>query len=289
MGRYRGGGAPPPRPAARRRARAPRRGSAAPSCCCGGGDDKGPEGGCGPSRSPTCPAGSADVVFDLDTREPLVALAVEQLAPRVTDGALTADQVHALVRRPRRRGAGRRQGLAGLRHRRAGAASDRRRGGRGARRRGRRRAERRGPQARARRTRAHPRRATRGPPSTSASRACRPMPARGSPSIRGSLLAQRSPPLAGTPWARSLRDGAAVLTTRGTELRVPFRLTGDPGGLTPADLPIATGPQPPRPAAARRSSSGCATRRTRWPSRAPPGCCPSSACSTSFPASSSPT
>ena len=99
------------------------------------------------------------------------------------------------------------------------------------------------------------------------------------------LLAQRSPPLADTPWARSLRDGAAVLTTRGTELRVPFRLTGDPGGLTPGDLPIATGPQPPRPAAARRSSSGCATRRTRWPSRAPPGCCRSSACSTSFPAS----
>ena len=43
------------------------------------------------------PAGSADVVFDLDTREPLVALAVEQLAPRVTHGALTADQAHALV------------------------------------------------------------------------------------------------------------------------------------------------------------------------------------------------
>ena len=59
------------------------------------------------------------------------------------------------------------------------------------------------------------------------------------------LLGQRSPPLAGTRWARSLRDGAAVLTTRGTELRVPFRITGDPGGLTPADLPIATGPQPP--------------------------------------------
>ena len=78
------------------------------------------------------PAGSADVVFDLDTREPLVALAVEQLAPRVTDGALTADQVHALVRRARRRGAGRRQGLAGLRDRRARAASPRRRGGRGA-------------------------------------------------------------------------------------------------------------------------------------------------------------
>jgi hypothetical protein len=60
------------------------------------------------------------------------------------------------------------------------------------------------------------------------------------------LLAQRSPQLAATPWGRSLRDGAAVLTTRGTELRVPFRVVGDPGGLTPGDLPIATGAQPPR-------------------------------------------
>jgi mRNA-degrading endonuclease toxin of MazEF toxin-antitoxin module len=42
-----------------------------------------------------------------------------------------------------------------------------------------------------------------------------------------------------------LRDGAAVLTTHGTEFRVPFRVTADPGGLTPDDLPIATGPQPP--------------------------------------------
>ena len=63
----------------------------------------------GPSRWPTC-RGLGDVVFDLDTRAPLVALAVEQLAPRVTDGALTADQVHALVGGARRRGDRRRQG-----------------------------------------------------------------------------------------------------------------------------------------------------------------------------------
>ena len=55
------------------------------------------------------------------------------------------------------------------------------------------------------------------------------------------LLGQRSPQLAATPWGRSLRDGAAVLTTRGTELGAPFRITGDPDGLTPDDLPIATG------------------------------------------------
>ena len=190
------------------------------------------------------PAGSADVVFDLDTRAPLVALAVEQLAPRVTDGALTADQVHALAGgravvamdagkawlafatdapAPRPRGgaaAAARDGVVVV----APSAADLRR------------------PSTARRA---PRHATRGRPSTSASRACRPMPARGSPSIPRVLLAQRSPPLAATPWARSLRDGAAVLTTRGTELRVPFRLTGDPGGLTPGDLPIASGPQPP--------------------------------------------
>ena len=74
-----------------------------------------------------------------------------------------------------------------------------------------------------------------------------------------------------------------------TELRVPFRVTAEPGGLTPADLPIATGAQPP---SARGSAplvvglrdpahtlafarSGRAARR-------------SSACSTSCPASCKP-
>jgi hypothetical protein len=60
------------------------------------------------------------------------------------------------------------------------------------------------------------------------------------------VLGQRSPQLAATRWGRSLRDGAAVLTVRGSELRVPFRIAGDPVGLKPADLPIATGAQPPR-------------------------------------------
>jgi hypothetical protein len=61
----------------------------------GGGDDKG--------RTATraeplayLPAGG-DVVFDLDTRAPLVGLAVEQLAPRLNGHALSAGQVRPLL------------------------------------------------------------------------------------------------------------------------------------------------------------------------------------------------
>ena len=38
-----------------------------------------------------------DAILDLDTRAPLVDLAVEQLAPRLTDGALTAAQARPLL------------------------------------------------------------------------------------------------------------------------------------------------------------------------------------------------
>ena len=192
------------------------------------------------------PAGSADVVFDLDTREPLVALAVEQLAPRVTHGALTADQAHALVggrvavaidagkawlafatdapapRPTSGAAAAARDGVVVV------APSPADLGG--------------GRSGRARPVGA----STRARPSTSASRACPPRPAPASPSTPKSLLAQRSPAGANTAWGRSLRDGAAVLTTRGAELGVPFRVTADPVGLSAADLPLATGPQPPQ-------------------------------------------
>lgn len=190
------------------------------------------------------PAGSADVVFDLDTREPLVALAVEQLAPRVTKGALTADQVHTLVGgravvaidagrawlafatdapAPRPSGgaaAAARAGVVVV----APSAAELRQALDGAR----------APAARYARATFDKRFA--GLPADAGARVAF------DPRV---LLGQRSPALAATPWARSLRDGAAVLTTRGTELRVPFRVTADPGGLTPGDLPIATGPQPP--------------------------------------------
>ena len=132
--RYRGGGAR----AAASRCSPPRsrssQGSSSPCCCCAAATTAAPKA----ARSEPLayvPAGSADVVFDLDTREPLVALAVEQLAPRVTQRRAHRRPGPCARRRPRRRGARRRQGVAGLRHRRAGAASQRRRRGRGARRR----------------------------------------------------------------------------------------------------------------------------------------------------------
>jgi hypothetical protein len=209
-----------------------------------GGDDQGAPKAARSEPIAYVPAGSADVVFDLDTRAPLVALAVEQLAPRVTDGALTADQVHALsggravvaldagkawlafatdAPAPRPRGgaaAAARDGVVVV----APSVADLKQALDGAR------------QPAARYARATFDKRFAGLPADAGARVAF------DPRV---LLAQRSPPLAGTPWARSLRDGAAVLTTRGTELRVPFRLTGDPGGLTPGDLPIASGPQPP--------------------------------------------
>jgi hypothetical protein len=60
------------------------------------------------------------------------------------------------------------------------------------------------------------------------------------------LIAGLSKPIASTKWAKSLRDGAAVLVAGGNGLELPFHLTSDPVGLTPADLPVATGPLAPR-------------------------------------------
>ncbi len=160
------------------------------------------------------PAGSADVVFDLDTREPLVALAVEQLAPRVTDGALSADQAHALVggrvavaldagkawlafatdapapRPTRGAAAAARDGVVLV----APSAAD-----------------------------LDAAEAAARAPSAKYARATFDKRFAGLPAAAGArvafdpktLLAQRSPQAANTAWGRSLRDGAAVLTTRG--------------------------------------------------------------------------
>jgi hypothetical protein len=210
-----------------------------------GGDDDGGRQTARAEPLAYVPAGSADVVFDLDTRAPLVGLAVEQLAPRLTDGALSADQAHALVGgraavaigdgkawlafatdapapRPGRGAvAAARDGVVVV----APSAVDLKQALDGAR----------GPAARYARATFDKRFA--GLPADAGARvAFDPRP----------LLAQRSPQLAGTAWGRSLRDGAAVLSTSGSELRVPFRITADPVGLTPGDLPIATGAQPPR-------------------------------------------
>jgi hypothetical protein len=210
----------------------------------GGGDDK-------PTRTVRAeplafvPAGSADVVFELDTRQPLVALAVEQLAPRVTNGALSADQAHALVggraavaidagrawlafstdapapRPTRGAAAAARDGVVLV----APSAAD-----------------------------LNTAEAAAHAPSARYARATFDRRFAGLPAGAGArvafdpktLLAQRSPEAANSAWGRSLRDGVAVLTTSGPEVRVPFRITADPVGLNAADLPLATGPRPPQ-------------------------------------------
>ena len=208
----------------------------------GGGDDKG--------RTATrteplayLPAGG-DVVFDLDTRAPLVGLAVEQLAPRLNGGALSAGQVRPLL-------GGR--AVIGLSGERAwlvfATDAPAPRVGNGA--------------AAAKRDGVvvvAPSRAdldaslqAAAKPAASYSRATFDKRFAGLPagaSVRVAfdprkLLASRAPQLAGTRWARSLRDGAAVLTPKGTRLQMPFRITADPIGLNTDDLPIATGAQPP--------------------------------------------
>jgi hypothetical protein len=208
----------------------------------GGGDD----GGSASTRTEPLaylPAGG-DVVFDLDTRAPLVGLAVEQLAPRLNGGALSAGQVRPLL-------GGR--AVIGLSGERAwlvfATDAPAPRVGNGA--------------AAAKRDGVvvvAPSRAdldaslqAAAKPAASYSRATFDKRFAGLPagaSVRvvfdpRKLLASRAPQLAGTRWARSLRDGAAVLTPKGTRLEMPFRITADPIGLNPDDLPIATGAQPP--------------------------------------------
>jgi hypothetical protein len=190
------------------------------------------------------PAGSDDVVFDLDTREPLVALAVEELAPRLTNNAVTSEQLHPLLGgravvathtgkawlvfatdqpAPRPNGgaaAAASDGVVVIAPSRAELAASLHSA--------------RQPSAKYARASFDKRFA--GLPAGAGARvAFDPRP----------LLAQRAPQIANTPWARSLRDGAAVLTTNGNELRLPFRITADPVGLEPDDLPIATGAAPP--------------------------------------------
>jgi hypothetical protein len=52
-----------------------------------------------------------------------------------------------------------------------------------------------------------------------------------------------APRVAGTTWGKALRDGAAALTIEGDRIALPFRLNTSP--VDPRDLPIATGTQAP--------------------------------------------
>jgi hypothetical protein len=191
------------------------------------------------------PAAGGDFVFDVDTREPLLALAVEELVPRVTRGAVSAAQVHPLLGR---------RAVVETQHGKTWLAfatdQDAPRPGKGA------AAAKRdsvvvvAPSQQDLRSALN---AARGPAARYArstfDKRFAGLPARSSARVAfdpQTLIEQRAPKLAGTKWARSLRDGAAVLTASGSELRVPFKVSADPVGLTPDDLPIATGATAPQ-------------------------------------------
>ncbi|MEP6954265.1 MAG: hypothetical protein ABI950_09425 [Solirubrobacteraceae bacterium] len=184
-----------------------------------------------PSRAP--------VVLDLDTKQPLIALAVQQLAPRLTSGRLTVDAVDPLLGgRVAIALDGNRAWLAFATSKPAPAGTTRAKG------------------------------VVLYAPDPAAARAATAQAAEppaayardtfvkrfdGLPADAGArvafdprrLLGQREPKLAATRWGRSLRDGAAVLARTGDGLRVPFRVTAEPVGLSAADLPFATGPAAP--------------------------------------------
>jgi hypothetical protein len=212
-----------------------------------GGDDRGSRATARAEPLAYVPDGADDAVFDVDTGAPLVGLGVEQLAPRLTNNAVSAADIGPLVggRAAVAMGGGRtwlvfatdapaprlRAGGGAVAARRAGvvviakspadldaafAAAAR-------------------PSAREARATFDKRFA--GLPTGASVRLAFDPHAQ---------LAQRAPQLANTRWARSLRDGAAVLTPNGSTLRVPFRITADPVGLNAEDLPIVTGPQAPQ-------------------------------------------
>lgn len=209
-------------------------------------------------RRPGAPAGAdplafvpaaADVVVDLDTRAPLVALALEQLAPRLTGGALSSAAVTPLL--GGRAVIATKSGRAwvALGSAKAGAAADL------AKRQNAAVAVRDGVVVAAQ-TAGDLAIALRqaGAPAAKGARATFDRRFAGLPSgtparvafAPQALLRTLAPQLTNTAWARSLRDGAAVLDTSGTQLTIPFHLSADPRALQPKDLPIATGAAAPQ-------------------------------------------
>jgi hypothetical protein len=207
-----------------------------------GGDDK----GAATRGEPLAyvPAGAREAVFDLDTGAPLVSVAVEQLAPRLTGGGVTPAQVRPLL--------GGRAAIAmqgGRTWLVFATDAEAPRVGSGA------AVAKRGGIVVIGRTAADVRAALAAGAAPAARYARATFDRRFAGMPRGSVrvafdprqqLALRAAPLANTRWGRSLRDGAAVLMTEGSELRVPFKITADPVGLTPDDLPVAAGPQAPQ-------------------------------------------
>jgi hypothetical protein len=170
------------------------------------------------------PAG-ADVVLDLDTDVPAIAIAATELVPRLSGAKLSAEQLRPLV--------GGRMAIAldGGRMWVAAITSAPPPHVPGAVKRGGTVVV--GPTLQAARpgARAAFDRRLAGLPASSARVA---FDAR-------ALLAARSPEAANTAWGRSLRDGAGALVARGERVAMPFRVRADPAGLKPSDLPVVPG------------------------------------------------
>jgi hypothetical protein len=196
-----------------------------------GGDEHSP-------RRPAAPTGieplafmpaDADVVLDLDTGAPTVALAAAALVPRLPGATLSGEQLRPLLGSrmaialdggrmwlaaitqappPPVRGAAKRGGTVVV-----------------------------GPSVPAPRpgARAEFDRRFTGLPASNARVAF----------DAAALLAARRPDFAATAWGRSLRGGAAVLELRGDRVVLPFQVAADPAGVKPSDLPVVPGPVTP--------------------------------------------
>ncbi|MEA2445780.1 MAG: hypothetical protein QOJ12_3072, partial [Thermoleophilales bacterium] len=209
--------------------------------------------------------GGAKAVLDVDTRAPLVGLAVSQLAPRLSGGALKAGDVTPLLGGRAAAALGgnggavlalvapRKEPVDAL-TRRLTAAGDYRGarlyaipGAGGAALAARGATVVAAPSAalvrRALDARAQPR-----PARAAFDRRLKGLPPDAPLRIAfdpRALLHDQAPKVAATRWGRALRDGAAALEATADGLRLPFRLTTDPNNLRAQDLPMATGAQAP--------------------------------------------
>jgi hypothetical protein len=170
----------------------------------------------------------ADVVLDLDTDVPSIAIAAAQLVPRLPGSALTVAQVQPLV--------GSRMAIALDGGRMWLAAITRAPAPPGAVKRGGTVVVGPAPVTPAKGARAAFDRHFTGLPRSSARVAF----------DAHALLAGRSPEAAATRWGRSLRAGAAVLVSRGERVVLPFKIAADPSGVAPSDLPVPAGTAVPR-------------------------------------------
>jgi len=163
----------------------------------------------------------ADVVFDLDTDVPAIAVAATELVPKLPGATVTAEQLRPLV--------GGRMAVATKDGKLWLAAVTKAPAPPGATKRGGTVIVVPGSVVQAQGARAAFDKRLAGLPKSPARVAFDPR-----------VLA---PQVAGTAWGKALRDGAASLTIEGARIALPFRLTTSP--VNPRDLPIATGTQAP--------------------------------------------